>query len=92
MATEEVEKAKRIKTMNESEAAQLKAMEAEESCPTCGSPMKAMPAEPAHKDPEYELGPEQGGKHTMMGALTRTNFPGYKTRRLKQGERIGGGY
>jgi len=86
MANESVEKAKGILTGNTSEAAQLKAMEESETCPTCGNPMKAASLE------ENAFSEEQGGKHTVGGYLTKTNFPGFKMRRLKQGEKISGGY
>lgn len=65
--------------MNKSEAAQLKELEDAEKCPTCGQ-MK-MPA-------KEEMGPEQGGKHTMMGEILGTNYPGYK---LRKGQKISGG-
>ena len=86
MANEAVEKAKKTSILNAGEAAQLKEMEDAEHCPTCGGPMKAMPME------ESEMGPEQGGKHTLGGFMTGTNFPGYRMRKMKHGEKIGGAY
>lgn len=88
MATETEEKVKRLPTMNAGEAAQLKELDEAESCPTCGGPMKV--SDPPI--PESELGPEQGGSHGRMARMTHTDFPGYRQRTLKRGERIGGGY
>ena len=85
MANEAVEKAKRTSLINTSEAAQLQQLEEAESCPTCGGPMQAMPRE------ESEMGPEQGGRHGMMAKMTGTDFPGYRMRQLKKGEKISGG-
>ena len=85
MANDAVEKAKKSSMMNTSEAAQLKEMEEAETCPTCGGPMKAMPME------ESEMGPEQGGSHGRMAKIMHTDFPGYRQRTMKRGEKISGG-
>ena len=83
---EAIEKAKKSSMMNTSEAAQLKEMEEAERCPTCGGPMKAEPI------PESEMGPEQGGSHGMMAKMTGTDFPGYRMRKMKHGEKVSGSY
>lgn len=64
--------------MNKAEAEQLQILNQSEGaiCPTCGGPMK-------------EDTPERGGKHTLMGTLTNTNYPGY--RQLKPMQKIAGG-
>ena len=83
---EAVNKAKGVSLLNTSEAAQLKQMEEAESCPTCGGPMKAEPI------PESELGPEQGGSHGRMAKIMHTDFPGFRQRTMKRGEKVSGGY
>ena len=85
---EATDKAKKSSMMNTSEAAQLKEMEEAETCPTCGGPMAAK-SEPI---PESEMGPEQGGSHGKMARMTDTDFPGYRQRTMKRGEKIAGGY
>ena len=86
MPIEAVEKAKKTSILNEGEASQLKQMEEAESCPTCGSPMKAVPMD------EGEMWPEQGGSHGKMARMTNTDFPGFRQRKLQRGEKIAGGY
>lgn len=66
-------------TLDMSARGQLKQLDAEyktESCPHCGQEMPG------------DMGKEQGGKHTLMGAMTGTNYPGYK---LRKGQKISGG-
>ena len=85
---EATDKAKKSSMMNTSEAAQLKEMDEAEMCPTCGGPMTAKPA----AIPEDELGPEQGGSHGRMAKIMHTDFPGYRQRTMKRGEKVGGAY
>jgi hypothetical protein len=70
--------------INKAEVAQLKALEKSETeaCPTCGHVMEQMEGESE----------EVGGSHGVMARLTKTDFPGYKTRQLKKGEKVGGPY
>lgn len=72
--------------MNKAEQAQLKQMEEAEMCPTCGGPMKNI----EETGPEHVLGPAQGGRSGMLAKVTRTEFPGYRRRTLKKGEKISG--
>ena len=71
--------------LNRSEAAQLKQLDESEHCPTCGSPMQAAPMDESESA-------EQGGSHGRMARITQTDFPGYRTRAMKRGEKIGGAY
>lgn len=82
-----VDKAKRTGLLTGNiAAAEMDEASQADVCPTCGAAKKA---EMAHDE---EMGPEQGGSHGMKAKMTGTDFPGYRQRKMKRGDKVSGAY